>query len=114
MRQVDLDFGISAATLYKWLRKAEIEEGHINAMSTTQLAENRELRRRNRVQEQEVEIRRRATPLLRQRPLPKMIYPRFRELADDGIAIRLTLPGSWILPAGLLQMGKAPNLASRL
>ena len=114
MRQVDLDFGISAATLYKWLRKAEIEEGHINAMSTTQLAENRELRRRNRVQEQEVEILRRATPLLRQRPLPKMIYPRFRELADDGIAIRLTLPGSWILPAGLLQMGKAPNLASRL
>jgi transposase-like protein len=27
MRQVALDFGISAATLYQWLGKAEIKEG---------------------------------------------------------------------------------------
>ena len=71
MRQVALDFGIAVATLYKWLRKAEIEEGHIDAMSPTQLAENRELRRRNRVLEQEVEILRRATAYFAKDHSPK-------------------------------------------
>jgi transposase-like protein len=61
-RQVALDFGISAATLYQWLQKAEIKEGLREVvMSPAQLAENRELRRRNKVLEQEVEILRRAT-----------------------------------------------------
>jgi transposase-like protein len=62
MRQVVLDFGISAATLCQWLQQAEIEEGLRQVvMSPAQLAENRELRRRNKVLEQEVEILRRAT-----------------------------------------------------
>ena len=61
-RQVALDFGISAATLYQWLQKAEIKEGLREVVvSPAQLAENRELRRRNKVLEQEVEILRRAT-----------------------------------------------------
>jgi len=62
MRQVALDFGISAATLYQWLHKAEIKEGLREVVvSPAQLAENRELRRRNKVLEQEVEILRRVT-----------------------------------------------------
>jgi transposase-like protein len=57
MRQVALDFGISAATLYQWLQKAELVEGLREVVMTpAQLAENRELRRRNRVLEQAVEI----------------------------------------------------------
>jgi transposase-like protein len=49
MRQVALDFGISAATLYQWLGKAEIKEGlrEVASLSPAQLTENRELRRRN-------------------------------------------------------------------
>jgi transposase-like protein len=62
MRQVAFDFGISAATLYKWLQKAEIAEGLRQVVATPeQVAENRELRRRNKVLEQEVKILRRAT-----------------------------------------------------
>ncbi len=62
MRQVALDFGISAATLYQWLQKAEIKEGLRQVVvSPVQVAENRELHRRNKVLEQEVEILRRAT-----------------------------------------------------
>jgi transposase len=61
-RQVALDFGISAATLYKWLQKDEIKQGLREVMPTPeQVAEDRELRRRNRVLEQEVEILQRAT-----------------------------------------------------
>ncbi len=62
MRHIALDFGISAATLYQWLQKAEIKDGLRQVVvSPAQLAENRELRRRNKVLEQEVEILRRAT-----------------------------------------------------
>jgi transposase-like protein len=92
MRQVALDFGISAATLYQWLQKAEIKEGLREVfVSPAQLAENRELRRRKRVLEQEVEIRRRATAYFAKdhSPQKKLIYPLVRELAADGIAIRL-------------------------
>ena len=71
MRQVAHDFGISAATLYQWLRKAEMEEGHIDAVSPDQVVENRELRRRNRVLEQEVEILRRATAYFAKDHSPK-------------------------------------------
>jgi putative transposase len=79
---------ISVARLYKWLAKAEGENA--GTPSPDQIVENRELRRRNRVLEQEVEIGARSNGLLRQGPFPKMIYPLVRELADDGIAIRLT------------------------
>jgi transposase len=72
MRQVALDFGISAATLYQWLQKAEIKEGLRDVIaSPTQLAENRELRRRNKVLEQEVEILRRATAYFAKDHSPK-------------------------------------------
>ena len=73
MRQIARDFGISAATLYKWLAKAEIEEGlrQVASPSPAQLTENRELRRRNRVLEQEVEILRRATAYFAKDHSPK-------------------------------------------
>jgi transposase len=69
MRQVALDFGISAATLYQWLRKAEGES--TGSSSPDQVGENRELRRRNRVLEQEVEILRRATAYFAKDHSPK-------------------------------------------
>jgi transposase len=69
MRQVARDFGISAATLYQWLRKAEGENA--GSPSPDQVVENRELRRRNRVLEQEVEILRRATAYFAKDHSPK-------------------------------------------
>jgi transposase-like protein len=35
MRQVALDFGISAAALYQWLQKAEIKEGLTGVASSS-------------------------------------------------------------------------------
>jgi hypothetical protein len=43
-----------------------------------------------------------------------MIYPLVRELVDDGFSVRVNLSSSKVLAAGLLQMGKAPNLVLRL
>jgi transposase len=71
IRQVALDFGISAAALYQWLQKAEIKEGLREVASPDQVVENRELRRRNRVLEQEVEILRRATAYFAKDHSPK-------------------------------------------
>jgi transposase len=71
-RQVALDFGISAATLYQWLQKAEIKQGLRQVIvSPAQAAENRELRPRNKVLEQEVEILQRATAYFAKDNSPK-------------------------------------------
>jgi transposase len=69
MRQVALDFGISAATLYQWLAKDESK--NVASPNSEQVVENRELRRRNRVLEQEVEILRRATAYFAKDHSPK-------------------------------------------
>jgi transposase len=69
IRQIARDFGISAATLYQWLRKAE--GANAASPSPDQVVENRELRRRNRVLEQEVEILRRATAYFAKDHSPK-------------------------------------------
>jgi transposase len=71
-RQVALDFSISAATLYQWLAKAEIKQGLRQVIvSPAQAAENRELRPRNKVLEQEVEILQRATAYFAKDNSPK-------------------------------------------
>ena len=68
--QVAKDFGISDSCLRNWLRAAEVEDGNRPGVSTTEAAELRELRRRNRLLEQEVEVLRRATAYLSQAHLP--------------------------------------------
>ena len=60
LAQIAKDFGISDATLHNWLQRADIEEGIRPGVTEAQAAENRELRKRNRVLEQENEILRRA------------------------------------------------------
>jgi transposase len=58
--QIAKDFGISESCLHRWLNLADIEDGVRPGMATSESAEVRELKRRNRVLEQEVEILRRA------------------------------------------------------
>jgi transposase len=66
LAQVAKDFGISDATLSNWLRQADVEEGRKPGVTKDEAAEVRELRRRNRLLEQENEVLRRAAAYLSQ------------------------------------------------
>ncbi|MGY2093528.1 transposase [Nocardia gipuzkoensis] len=68
--QVAADFGIHPMTLSKWMRQADIDEGKKPGVSSSESDELRELRRRNRLLEQENEVLRRAAAYLSQAHLP--------------------------------------------
>ncbi len=70
IRQVARDFGISEATLRNWLKKAEIEEGSRPGLTEAERIELREIKKRNRLLEQENEVLRRAAAYLSQANLP--------------------------------------------
>ncbi|WP_372440538.1 transposase, partial [Prauserella cavernicola] len=64
------DFGVHPMTLHKWLRQADVEDGVKSGVSSDAAAELRELKRRNRLLEQENEVLRRAAAYLSQGNLP--------------------------------------------
>ncbi|MCB0922890.1 MAG: transposase [Actinobacteria bacterium] len=66
LEQIANDFGIHPITLSKWLRQAAIDEGDKVGVSTAEAKENRELRRRVELLEQENEVLRRAAAYLSQ------------------------------------------------
>ena len=70
LEQIATDFGVHPMTLSKWLRAADVEDGRKPGPSSDQLAELRELKRRNRLLEQENEVLRRAAAYLSQAQLP--------------------------------------------
>ncbi len=70
LKQVATDFGISETCLQNWLRQADVEDGNRRGVTTSESAELRELRRRNRLLEQENEVLRRAAAYLSQANLP--------------------------------------------
>jgi transposase-like protein len=70
LEQIASDFGVHPITLSKWLRRADVEDGLKAGPSSDQLAELRELKRRNRLLEQENEVLRRAAAYLSQAQLP--------------------------------------------
>ena len=70
LAQVAKDFGIHEMTLNKWMRRADIEDGNRPGMTSSESAELRDLRRRNRLLEQENEVLRRAAAYLSQANLP--------------------------------------------
>jgi transposase len=53
--------GMSAETLRKWIRQAEVDDGTAPGVSSSESAEVRELRRKNRELEQTIEILKAAT-----------------------------------------------------
>ena len=71
LTQIAKDFGISEACLHRWLKLADIEDGVAPGVTTAEAAEIRELRKRNRVLEQENEILRRAAAFFARESLPK-------------------------------------------
>jgi transposase-like protein len=66
LSQIAKDFGISKSCLRTWLQKAEIEDGTRPSIPETEAAENRALKKRNRLLEQENEVLRRAAAYLSQ------------------------------------------------
>jgi transposase len=70
IEEVAKDFGIHATTLTTWLRRADVEDGVKPGVTDEQNAELRELKRRNRLLEQENEVLRRAAAYLSQANLP--------------------------------------------
>ena len=70
MSQIAKDFGISEGTLSNWLKKADIEDGSRPGLTEKQSVEVRDLKKRNRLLEQENEVLRRAAAYLSQANLP--------------------------------------------
>jgi transposase len=70
LRQIADDFGISESCLHNWLAKADWEDGLRAGPTETELNENKALKRRVRLLEQENEVLRRAAAYLSQANLP--------------------------------------------
>jgi transposase-like protein len=65
------DFKISESCLINWLKQADVEDGVKPGVTADERAENRELKKRLRLLEQENEVLRRAAAYLSQANLPK-------------------------------------------
>jgi transposase-like protein len=68
--QLAKDFGISESCLRNWLHAADVADGVRPGVTSSESAELRELKRRNRLLEQENEVLRRAAAYLSQANLP--------------------------------------------
>ncbi|MEV7033711.1 IS3 family transposase [Streptomyces sp. NPDC093272] len=90
VEQVAKDFGVHPMTLWKWMRRADIDDGSKPGVTTQESAELREARRRIKLLEQENEVLRRSAAYLSQAHLPKRIYPLVKELAADGMPVAVT------------------------
>ena len=71
MSRIAKDFGISESCLHRWVMRAEIEDGVRQGLTLAEEAEIRELKKRNRLLEQENEVLRRAAIYLGQGLNPK-------------------------------------------
>ena len=71
LAQIAKDFGISESCLHRWLKLADVDDGVRPGVTSSESAELRELRRRNRVLEQENEILRRAAAYFAREISPK-------------------------------------------
>jgi transposase len=69
--QIAKDFGISESCLHRWLKIAEVDDGIRPGTTSTESAELRELRKRNKLLEQENEILRRAAAYFAKEISPK-------------------------------------------
>jgi len=113
IEQIARDFGVHPMTLQKWLRRADVDEGAKPGQTRTEAAETRELRKRNRLLEQENEVLRRAAAYLSQANLPENDVParngarRCRDPCDGDVS------GAQALPPALLPVAGDPHHAGR-
>ena len=71
LSQIAKDFGISESCLHRWMKIADVEDGVRPGVTAAESAELRELKKRNRLLEQENEILRRAAAFFARESLPK-------------------------------------------
>lgn len=71
LAQIAKEFGVSASCLQRWIALAEVEEGARPGPTREESAELREVRKRNRLLEQENEVLRRAAAYLARDVNPK-------------------------------------------
>ncbi len=71
LSQIAKDFGISESCLHRWLKIAEVDDGVRPGTTSTESVELRELRKRNKLLEQENEILRRAAAYFAKEISPK-------------------------------------------
>jgi transposase len=71
LSQVAKDFAISESCLHRWLKLADIDDGVRPGVTSSESAELRELRKRNKTLEQENEILRRAAAFFAREIAPK-------------------------------------------
>jgi transposase len=71
LSRIAKDFGISEACLHRWLKLADVEDGLRPGITQQEAEEMRELKKRNRLLEQENEVLRRAAIYLGQGLNPK-------------------------------------------
>jgi transposase len=71
LSQIAKDFGVSESCLHRWLKLADIDDGVRPGVTSTESAELRDLRRRNKTLEQENEILRRAAAFFARDIAPK-------------------------------------------
>ncbi|MCW2611204.1 MAG: transposase family protein [Cryptosporangiaceae bacterium] len=70
LAQIAKDFGISEGSLANWMKQADVEDGRRPGLTDADRAELGELKKRNRLLEQENEVLRRAAASLSQANLP--------------------------------------------
>ena len=71
LSQIARDFGISQACLHRWLKIADVEDGVKPGVTREESEQLRELKKRNRLLEQEAEVMRRAVAYLSRDVNPK-------------------------------------------
>lgn len=70
LKQIAKDFGISEGCLHNWMKQAEVQDGRRRGVTDDERKELRELKKRNKLLEQENEVLRRAAAYLSQANLP--------------------------------------------
>jgi transposase len=70
LKQIAKDFGISEGCLHNWMKQVEVEDGRRRGVTDDERKELRELKKRNKLLEQENEVLRRAAAYLSQANLP--------------------------------------------
>ncbi|MBA8992030.1 transposase-like protein [Curtobacterium pusillum] len=113
IEQTAADFGVHPMTLTKWLRRVAVEDGERPGTTRAASEEVRELRRRNRLLEQEVEVLRRAAAYLSQANLPGKGSTRSERARCGRDPRRGDVPGVAACPPALLPMAGEPDPAKR-
>ncbi|MCC2281018.1 transposase [Streptomyces sp. ET3-23] len=87
VEQVATDFGVHPMTLWKWMRRADIDDGAKPGTTSQESAQLQEARRRIKLLEQENEVLRRPRPICHRRICREKDLPA-RERAGRGRGAR--------------------------